>query len=142
MLQELLIDKLSAVLRISADELDVDQPLNHLGIDSLMAVELRNHLQAQAGLTLPIASLLQHPTIRQLADQLFEQLADGEVTAPTLSAANDVASIRESTSHDSTSQDSGDDESAAATLARIDELTEAELDAMLARLQDEPGNNE
>jgi acyl transferase domain-containing protein/acyl-CoA synthetase (AMP-forming)/AMP-acid ligase II/NADPH:quinone reductase-like Zn-dependent oxidoreductase/acyl carrier protein len=47
-----------------------DRPFKDLGIDSLTALELRNSLSRQAGLTLPTSLTFDHPTPRQVADFL------------------------------------------------------------------------
>ncbi len=48
------------------------RPLVALGLDSLMALELRNHLEAEAGLAVPILFLLE----RRSGDDLVERLAE------------------------------------------------------------------
>jgi myxalamid-type polyketide synthase MxaE and MxaD len=58
------------VLRLPATSLDVQQPLNNLGLDSLMAVELFTKIQKAFGQTLPLATTLGSPTVEQLANTL------------------------------------------------------------------------
>jgi acyl transferase domain-containing protein len=48
------------------------QPLNELGLDSLMAVELRNSLAASLGCTLPATLLFDYPTIEALSQYLAQ----------------------------------------------------------------------
>jgi hypothetical protein len=65
------------------EEPDVRQPLNEMGLDSLMAVELRNLLGAGLSLskTLPATLVFDHPSILELADYLGRDvlgLARGE----------------------------------------------------------------
>jgi acyl transferase domain-containing protein/acyl carrier protein len=55
-------------------EIASDRPLRELGLDSLMAVEVRNLLAAKVGRPLPATLLFDHPTLDALATFLLEQL--------------------------------------------------------------------
>jgi phthiocerol/phenolphthiocerol synthesis type-I polyketide synthase C len=66
-------DEIRGVLR-SSDPIDHDQPLETLGLDSLMALELRNRLEASLGITLPVALVWAYPTITDLAGALCERM--------------------------------------------------------------------
>jgi len=58
----------------SAEAIDPKQPLNELGLDSLMAVELRNRLGSglQLQRSLPATLVFDHPTLEALARHLDE----------------------------------------------------------------------
>jgi acyl carrier protein len=56
------------------DAIDPDQPLQSMGLDSLMAVELRNKLGNSAGKTLPATLLFEYPTLHALADYLSTEV--------------------------------------------------------------------
>ncbi|MCL6285141.1 SDR family NAD(P)-dependent oxidoreductase [Ruegeria sp. 2012CJ41-6] len=64
-----------AVLGLAPEDVvEAHEPLNQLGLDSLMAVQLRNILSDAAGLPLPATVIFDHPTIATLTDFLLEQL--------------------------------------------------------------------
>jgi NADPH:quinone reductase-like Zn-dependent oxidoreductase/acyl carrier protein len=58
----------------SGARLDVERPLSELGLDSLMAVELRNALAASLERALPATLLFDHPTVRALTTCLAHEL--------------------------------------------------------------------
>ncbi|WP_203721033.1 type I polyketide synthase [Paractinoplanes brasiliensis] len=64
-----------------------------MGFDSLLAVELRNRLAAETGLTLPAAMVFDYPTPSALADFLLAELTGSVVRAAPVTAA--VAPIDE-----------------------------------------------
>jgi acyl transferase domain-containing protein/NAD(P)-dependent dehydrogenase (short-subunit alcohol dehydrogenase family) len=55
-------------------ELDPGQPLNSYGLDSLMAVEMRNSLSTSLGKSLPASLLFDYPTGLALADHLLQTI--------------------------------------------------------------------
>jgi NADPH:quinone reductase-like Zn-dependent oxidoreductase/NADP-dependent 3-hydroxy acid dehydrogenase YdfG/acyl carrier protein len=62
--------ELAPVLRVAAERIDRWQPFKAMGVDSLMALELRNRLERVTGLTLPATIVWNFPTVAQLAGQL------------------------------------------------------------------------
>ncbi|WP_301337303.1 acyl carrier protein [Mycobacterium gordonae] len=56
--------------------------MESLGLDSLMALELRNRLEASLGTTLPVALVWAYPTITDLAGALCERLGYESPTPP------------------------------------------------------------
>ncbi|KAI9147475.1 Reducing polyketide synthase swnK [Paramyrothecium foliicola] len=55
-------------------EVEVDRDLKDLGIDSLTAVQIRNHLAALTSLKLSVNIALAHPNLRVLSKSLLSQL--------------------------------------------------------------------
>ncbi|MBN9373331.1 MULTISPECIES: type I polyketide synthase [unclassified Hydrogenophaga] len=95
------------------EDLDVTEPLRQLGLDSLMAVELRNRLGQAVGRTLPATLTFDHPSVAALTEHLAREVfADlmpaagapapqvpvpnpAPTAAPTPAAAPDVGSFDE-----------------------------------------------
>lgn len=77
--QEVLIevvrDQVAGVLGRAPAELDLDRPLQQMGMDSLMAVSLSKTLGAQLGRSLSSTLSFNHPTIRALAGHLLKALS-------------------------------------------------------------------
>ena len=55
--------------------LDVQSPLNNLGVDSLMAAELRAQIERDVGIVVPVVQLLDGPSVAGLADWLGATLS-------------------------------------------------------------------
>ncbi|KAL6720320.1 hypothetical protein ACLMJK_002241 [Lecanora helva] len=64
----------SALGYTRTDKVDVSQPLQELGVDSLTAVLVRNHLATLTGLALPPNISLLHPTLTSLSKFLLSQM--------------------------------------------------------------------
>jgi phthiocerol/phenolphthiocerol synthesis type-I polyketide synthase C len=62
------------VLGLATEKLDLEQSLNRMGIDSLMAVELKNRIEADLGVDLPVLKLLEGASLSQLASFLSDRL--------------------------------------------------------------------
>ncbi|WKZ47158.1 MAG: amino acid adenylation domain-containing protein [Anaerolineales bacterium] len=62
------------ILGMDATRLSLDTPLDTLGLDSLMAMELKNSLEKNLGAQISVASLLQGPTIASLAAEALTNL--------------------------------------------------------------------
>ncbi|MFG1954456.1 SDR family NAD(P)-dependent oxidoreductase [Micromonospora sp. NPDC048830] len=88
------------------------QPLQELGLDSLMAVELRNALGLLAGRGLPSTLAFDHPTVAKLTDYLLREVF-GEPETPPPTADDDP--------------DEQDD-----IVARVAALDDADVEALLA----------
>jgi acyl carrier protein len=104
--------------------IDPKQPLNELGLDSLMAVELRNMLSNSLQAMLPATLLFDYPTIETLADYLAKKVLSLETVDKTEGEARTEADTRR-----------------AETLAELESLSEEEAEALLlAELSNTKGN--
>ncbi len=68
------------------ESIDVTRPLNDLGLDSLMAVNLVNRLDSKLGVRLPLARIIQGPSLRQLVSEIEPQLAARAASSPPVQA--------------------------------------------------------
>jgi NAD(P)-dependent dehydrogenase (short-subunit alcohol dehydrogenase family)/acyl carrier protein len=84
MLREHLRSQTLHILSLPAQtRIDEDEALHDLGLDSLMAVELRNSLAASLDTQLPPTLVLDYPTLRTLTDFLLAEMFDGNAPLST-----------------------------------------------------------
>jgi acyl carrier protein len=111
-------DQLTATLGLDrATVIDPKRKLADFGMDSLMAVELRNRLQTTLGISLPATVGFEYPTLEALSDYIATQLFGSEQKPQAMAAA------------------AGAEQKAAAEaaiMADIQKLSETELLASLA----------
>lgn len=72
--------ELARIMGVAAESLEIDQPLSTFGLDSLLALELKNNLEGRLDFTLPMAKLMEGPSIASLAAATVE-LVVGESRA-------------------------------------------------------------
>ena len=77
LLEIYLRDQVAKVLQLPAGSVDALQPLNKLGFDSLMALELLNRIETDLKITIPMAQFLQGRTVAQLTGLSLEKLSGG-----------------------------------------------------------------
>nr|VFK30698.1 MAG: Acyl transferase domain-containing protein [Candidatus Kentron sp. MB]VFK75343.1 MAG: Acyl transferase domain-containing protein [Candidatus Kentron sp. MB] len=117
--EEILTDYLrngiANVLKINPSQLNIEQPLNTMGLDSLMAIELKNRVRAELDVDIPIATLMEDIGIVDFARKINTLLGE--------QSAADAAPSLESTVVQSIEEE---------VLARLDsaQLTEEEIDAL------------
>lgn len=70
------------VLGVSATKLEVERPLNELGFDSLMAVELKNHIDSDLAIALPTRAMMETPSITTLTQAVGSVLSAGSGGRP------------------------------------------------------------
>jgi acyl transferase domain-containing protein/acyl carrier protein len=119
LLQSYVNEQVARVLGLSPSQLDIQQPLTNLGLDSLMAVELKNRIAADLGVNVPMVKFLQGFSVAQAATLLLDQLTS---EADNPSAIRPMARTRESSAADED------------LLANIDGLSDEQVNSRLAEM--------
>lgn len=134
LLENYLRKQVARIIGSASTKLDIYQPLNRLGVDSLMAVEIKNHLEADLGIPLPIRELLQGPSIARLKSHLLDQLnLQQSVPLKDHQATNPAFQEKR---HD-TLETKIKQQTASQILERLDQFNEDELDELIKTLQED-----
>jgi NADP-dependent 3-hydroxy acid dehydrogenase YdfG/acyl carrier protein len=81
-------DHISRSLGIESRTLDSNQPLNLLGFDSLMAVDLRNAMRSGLGVTVQVATILEGASAEDLATHVLNQWTAATLMASAAAVGN------------------------------------------------------
>lgn len=81
-LQALLAEQVGRVVGLPAAQLDPLRPMNDLGVDSLMAAELKARVERELGVSVPIVRLIESPSLAGFAAILLEQIEGTDRPAP------------------------------------------------------------
>lgn len=82
-LEEYIRFEIARVLQLEPAGLDVSTPLNALGLDSLVGIELKARLETDLEFKMPMTLLMQGPSISRLAEEILKTLSgDSEETVP------------------------------------------------------------
>ena len=76
-------EQVAKALGISASQLDVQQPLNYMGIDSLIAVKLRNRLRTDLEVDVPAVKFMEDFSVTSLATQVRQLLTGAQSSSMT-----------------------------------------------------------
>jgi len=89
---------LAQVMALDAPELDPEESMSNLGLDSLMALELQHSLEESFGTKLPIELLMGMPSLNEFVSRLLDILAKSTAltTQETIPEANEASEPRES----------------------------------------------
>jgi len=133
LLEEHFREQVAGVLQLSAAELDVQQSLTALGLDSLMAVELKNRVELELGIRIPIVTFLQGPSIAEFTSQVLDQVAavSSASTTPALTATPNQGRQE----NDGTPK--AIEGNAEQLLAELNQLSNEEVDSLLSRMLQE-----
>jgi aryl carrier-like protein len=115
-----LSEQVARVFGLSPSKLDVQQPLSHLGLDSLMAVELKNRIAVDLGVNVPVVKFLQGLSVDQAVIQVLDRLA-AEVANSTTPLAPAVTQQGKNM----------DQRNAEQLLENLDQLSDEKVDSLL-----------
>jgi acyl carrier protein len=103
----------------SMDELDDRQPLQELGLDSLMAMELKNMLQSAIGMEQSLSTTLvfDYPTIAQLTGHIIEK----------------IPGLRANAEKETTAEEGQAPDEFNMALDRIEQLSDEEVERLFAK---------
>jgi acyl carrier protein len=73
----LVAQEVARILRLSAEEVEVGRPLDELGMDSLMSLELRMSIENRFGVELPVVAISAGMTVNDMASRLIAGLGGG-----------------------------------------------------------------
>ncbi|MDR3497274.1 MAG: SDR family NAD(P)-dependent oxidoreductase [Ancalomicrobiaceae bacterium] len=96
--------EIERILRIPVEEIDRRRPLSEIGMDSLMALELRMAAEDRLGVEIPLMSLAGGASLDDIAERALARLAHGATGEPAL-----------------------DDEAAAIAKSHLGEVSDADL---------------
>lgn len=129
--RRILTNKLQAeaarVLRLPVSKMDVNRSLNQYGMDSLMALELKNRMQAAWGMAVPLATILSGPPVTKLVAFLMEKLEDH-------SADPELATTAASSQSSGRDEAAIDSQKAQELLRKLPELSDDDVDAILGKM--------
>jgi len=116
MIVEFLKEQIIRVLAMDANSaIDETQPLQSMGLDSLMAIELKNSIDSGIGKNLPATMVFNYPTIEALAEHLFKDVLK----------LNGVEENQETIDKEAVQKEE--------SLSEIEEMSDEEAEAMLLK---------
>jgi acyl carrier protein len=117
LIEDYVAKEMQRVLQLGPTELDMRRPLDRLGVDSLMAVELRNSFESDLPVRVNVVSFLEGASSADLAAMLLSQLPFAEQGKKEAKEATGDRMAR--------------------VLAQIDEMSDETVAALLAAKKDE-----
>ncbi|HXS85984.1 MAG TPA: SDR family NAD(P)-dependent oxidoreductase [Mycobacterium sp.] len=116
-----LTEQTAGKLGLAPSQLDVESPLQQLGVDSLVAVELRAQIERDLGVVVPVVRLLDGLSVTGLAGWLVDQLSS-TTAQPAPVETDDVPAVNGSNGADPQWLD---------VLGRLPDISDDDVDALL-----------
>jgi acyl carrier protein len=130
LLESYLRDLAAGKLGLAPSSLDVSAPLSGLGVDSLITLELRIQIERDLGIIVPVARLLDGPSVTSLSGWLAEQLANG-------AAAGTDSAVKGVDRSEPPVQEAAVGSHGIDLLTRVPELSDDAVEELLEKLIDE-----
>ncbi|MEB3051363.1 type I polyketide synthase [Mycolicibacter sp. MYC123] len=122
LLSAYLRDLVAGKLGLAPGSLDLVAPLNSLGVDSLITLELRIQVERELGIVVPVARLLDGPSVTSLSGWLGEKLADSAQKPADAPAAQDVPASKPQAAQEME------------LLSQMSDLSDDDVDALLQKM--------
>jgi NADP-dependent 3-hydroxy acid dehydrogenase YdfG/acyl carrier protein len=122
-IESYLREQAAGKLGLAPSNLDVESPLHQLGVDSLVAVELRAQIERDLGIVVPVVRLLDGASVTGLAGWLVEQLS-GSTGEPDPVETDDAPTTRVNGTN-------GADPQWMDVLGRLPDISDDDVDALL-----------
>ena len=90
---KLLAAEIGKILRIAPEEIDPHKPLSDIGMDSLMALELRMSAERQLGIDIPLMSLANGATLIDLSSRVANRVLGEENASGISDETQQLASL-------------------------------------------------
>lgn len=123
---------LAQTLRCSSSELNLEKSLLELGLDSLMAVELRNLIKKDLAINIPIVKFMDDLSVVGLATYLDEELQKDDSDSSTITSIGNQDQPNQINETQEIPQSSEEN-----LLSQIEQLSETEVDELLMAMLSE-----
>ncbi|MDT0454462.1 beta-ketoacyl synthase N-terminal-like domain-containing protein [Streptomyces sp. DSM 41527] len=123
LLTDYLRKETARVLRAPVSSIDPEMPMNALGLDSIMGLELHRRLEAALRIEIPVVRFLRGATTADIAAELADALQADPKNEQDATAASLPAELE-------------DPRDIARLLAELDDLSEGEVDSLLQQLSE------
>lgn len=88
-------EQVAKAIGISASELDIQQPLNYMGIDSLIAVKLRNRLRIDLEVDVSAVKFMEDSSVASVALLVSAYLTDAQFSSTASVCQSHIPSLDE-----------------------------------------------